>query len=261
VQRLASREIAALDPYKFMALIGKRVIHPGGRASTEALFERAQITAECRVLDVGCGVATTAIEIAERHRASVTAVDIAPLMLERAAANVSAAGVADRVSVEEGDILALPYPDDSFDVVIAEAVTMFVDRDRAASELTRVCRPGGRVLATEFLWREPPSTEAREVFLGRVCPGLQFDTLDDWLRIYVKAGLVDVETECGPFAMMSPKGFLSDEGFAHSLAIMGRVAVRPAHIRKMAWLMPKMAKAVPFLGYVLVAGHKPVEAG
>lgn len=259
MQRLASREVAALDPYKFMALIGKRVIHPGGRASTKALLERAAITEASRVLDVGCGVGTTAVEIAERHRAAVTAVDIAPLMLERATANVSAAGVGDRVTVEEADILALPYPDDSFDVVIAEAVTMFVDRDRAASELSRVCRPGGRVLATEFLWREPPSTEARELFLGQVCPGLQFDTLDDWVQIYTNAGLVDVETECGPFEMMSPKGFLSDEGFTHSLAIMGRVAARPAHIRKMAWLMPKMAKAVPFLGYVLVAGHKPTE--
>jgi SAM-dependent methyltransferase len=261
VQRLASGEVAALDPYKFMALIGKRVIHPGGRASTQALLERAQITAACRVLDVGCGVGTTAIEIADRHQATVTAVDIAPLMLQRASANVRAAGVDERVTVERGDILALPYSDDSFDVVIAEAVTMFVDRDRAASELTRVCRPGGRVLATEFLWREPPSTEAREVFLGQVCPGLQFDTLEDWVRIYVDAGLEGVETESGPFEMMSPKGFLADEGFAHSLAIMGRVALRPAHIRKMAWLMPKMAKAVPFLGYVLVSGRKPTRAG
>ena len=77
------------------------------------------------------------------------------------------------------------------------------------------------------------------------------------------AGSVDqrVRAETGPFEMMSPKGFLADEGFAHSLAIMGRVVARPAHIRKMAWLMPKMAKAVPFLGYVLVAGHKPADAG
>ena len=60
--------------------------------------------------------------------------------------------------------------------------------------------------------------------------------------------------------MMSPKGFLADEGFGHSLAIMGRVAARPANVRKMAWLMPKMDKAVPFLSYVLVAGTKPAEA-
>ena len=256
---MGSREVAALDPYKFMAVIGKRVIHPGGRASTEALLKRAGITQEASVLDVGCGVATTAIEIAKRHRAAVTAVDIEPLMLERASDNVKAAAVGDRVSVEEGDILALSYADDSFDVVIAEAVTMFVDRARAASELARVCKPGGRVLATEFLWRKPPSAEAREVFLGQVCPGLEFDTLDDWVRIYSSAGLAGLATETGPFEMMSPRGFLADEGFGHSLAIMGRVAARPAHVRKMAWLMPKMAKAVPFLGYVLVAGDKPAK--
>ena len=258
--KLASQEVAGLDPYKFMALIGKRVIHPGGRASTEALLRRAGLTPESRVLDVGCGVGTTAIEIAQRHRCQVTAVDIAPLMLERANANVTAAGVADRVVVEEGDILALSCPDDSFDVVIAEAVTMFVDRHRAAAELTRVCKPGGRVLATEFLWRQPPTAEAREVFLGQVCPGLQFDTLDDWVQLYESAGLAEIETETGPFEMMSPKGFLADEGVAHSLAIIGRVAARPAHVRKMVWLMPRMAKAVPYLGYILVAGHKPIPS-
>ena len=85
--KLAPEEISDLDPYKFMAVIGKRVIHPGGRASTEALLRRAQVTASDRVLDVGCGVATTAIQIARRYGATVTAADISPLMLERAEAN------------------------------------------------------------------------------------------------------------------------------------------------------------------------------
>jgi SAM-dependent methyltransferase len=254
---LASGEIAGLDPYKFMAVIGKRVIHPGGRASTESLLRRAAITDISRVLDVGCGVATTAVEIATRYGARVTAVDISPLMLERARDNARAAGVAQLVSVEEGDILNLDYDDASFDVVIAEAVTMFVDRPRAAKELARVARPGGRVLATEFFWRQPPTPEAREVFLGQVCPGLEFDTVEDWVRLYEGAGLSGLETETGPFEMMTPRGFLADEGFAPCLAIMGRVAGRPAHLRKMAWLMPRMARAVPYLGYIVVAGTKP----
>jgi ubiquinone/menaquinone biosynthesis C-methylase UbiE len=181
-----------------MATIGKRVIHPGGRASTEALLARSAITAASGVLDVGCGVATTAVQIARRYGAHVTAVDISPIMLDRAAANARAAKVSDLVAVQEGDICALPFADDSFDVVIAEAVTMFVDRHRAAAELARVCAPGGRVLATEFCWRTPPSTEAREVFLGQVCPGMSFDTIEDWVGIYASAGLTNLETETGP---------------------------------------------------------------
>jgi SAM-dependent methyltransferase len=204
-------------------------------------------------------VGTTAVEIAKRFGASVRAVDISPLMLERARANVAAAGVGDLVSVEDGDILDLAYEDQTFDVVIAEAVTMFVDRQRAAAELARVAVPGGRVLATEFLWREPPTQEAKEVFLGHVCPGLTFDTLEDWVRIDRSAGLIDLTTESGPFEMMTARGFLADEGLGHSMAIMGRVATRPANVRKMAWLMPRMAKAVPYLGYLVVAATKPTN--
>jgi ubiquinone/menaquinone biosynthesis C-methylase UbiE len=255
-QRLEPAQIERLDPYAFMAVIGKRVIHPGGRAATEQLLRRAAIGAETSVLDVGCGVATTAITVAERFGANVTAVDIAPLMLERAREAVDTADVKDRVHVQEGDILALDFDDDSFDVVIAEAVTMFVDRPRAARELIRVCRPGGRVLATEFMWRRRPSEEAREVFLGQVCPGLHFDTAEDWVRIYTEAGLSDIEIDEGPFEMMTPKGFVQDEGFTRSLAVMGRVMTRPAYMKKMAWLMPRMRRAVPYLGYIVVSGRK-----
>jgi SAM-dependent methyltransferase len=202
-------------------------------------------------------VATTAVEIARRFGAHVTAVDISPVMLERADANVEAAGLRDLVTVEHGDILDLAFADGSFDVVFAEAVTMFVDRARAAAELARVTRPGGQVLATEFFWRKPPTPEAKEIFLGQICPGLEFDTVEDWVRIYSAAGLGDLKTETGPFEMMTARGFLGDEGFTRCLSIMGTVASRPAHMRKMAWLMPRMAKAVPYLGYIVVAGDKP----
>lgn len=208
------------------------------------------------MLGVGCGFATTAIEIARRYGARVTTVDISPLMLERARSNVSAACLASLVTVTQGDIVELGFADAAFDVVVSEALTMFVDRHPAVAELARVCAPGGRVLATEFCWRNPPSDEARELFLGQVCPGMQFDTIDDWVQIYATAGLTNLQTETGPFENMTPRGFLADEGAARSLAVMGRVASRPANIRKMAWLMPRMAKAVPYLGYVLLAGEE-----
>lgn len=255
--QLSAQDVAQLDPYAFMAVIGDRVIHPGGRKSTEELLDRGGFAAGQQVLDVGCGVGTTAVTIARRFGVKVTAVDIAPLMLERAQSHVHTAGIQDLVSVVPGDILQLDFPDSSFDRVVAEAVTMFVDRSQAARELIRVCRPGGRVLATEFLWREPPTAEARQIFLGEICPGMMFDTLDDWLHIYGEAGLTDVQVTSGPFEMMTPAGFLRDEGFVPSLKVMGRTLLRPAYLKKMAWLMPRMQRAVPYLGYLAISGVKP----
>jgi SAM-dependent methyltransferase len=255
-----SKLVADLDPDAFPAVLGKRVIHPGGRASTDRLLDWADVQPGEQILDVGCGVGTTAVRLAREAGAQVVAADISPLMRERAAANVASAGLTDRVPVEEADILALPYADGAFDAVVAEAVTMFVDRPRAAAELARVCRAGGRVLATEFYWRRPPTDEARQVFLGEVCPGLRFDSVEEWARIYADAGLVDVRTESGRFAMMTARGFLADEG-AHAAAVMARGLTRPAYLRKMVWLMPRMARAVPYLGYVLVMARKPDRVG
>jgi len=179
------------------------------------------------VLDVGCGVGTTAIELARCFAVRVTALDVSPLQLERATRNVASAALGDRVTVSAGDITQIQYPDGTFDCVLAEAVTMFVDRARAAMEITRVCRPGGRVLASEFLWRRPPNAEARRLFFGEICPGMTFDTLEDWISVYRQASLVDVEATTGPFEMMTPGGFLADEGLVNSLAIIGRALSRP----------------------------------
>ena len=257
ITHLTATEVAQLDPYAFLALLGKRVIHPGGHRSSEELFRRAGFQPDQQILDVGCGVGTSAIAIARRFGATVTAVDISPIMLTRASSNVQRTGLTGQVTVTYGDILALDFPDNRYDRVIAEAVTMFVDRPRAVRELIRVCKPGGRVLATEFFWREPPPPEAREMFLGQVCPGMQVDALEEWVRLYEGAGLSNTQVVSGTFEMMTPAGFLSDEGVANCLAIMGRAMTRLSYLRKLAWLMPRLQRAVPYLGYLLVVGEKP----
>jgi SAM-dependent methyltransferase len=160
-QRLSAEQVHALDPYAFLAVLGKRVIHSGGWASTDQLRAWAGLGPKDRVLDIGCGVATTAIRIARQSGATVVAADISPLMRERAAHNVRKAD-AGNVTVETADILNLPYADGSFDCVLAEAVTMFVDRPRAAAELARVCKPADGCWRPSFAGAShPPRRRAR----------------------------------------------------------------------------------------------------
>jgi len=106
MSHISSSEVRQLDPYAFMAVIGKRVIHPGGRRSTEELPARGECRSDQQVLDIGCGVATTASQDARRFGADVTAVDIASLMLERARENMRHAGLEPQSSVERSDIRA-----------------------------------------------------------------------------------------------------------------------------------------------------------
>ncbi len=80
------------------------------------------------------------------------------------------------------------------------------------------------------------------------------------MRLYQGVGLSNTQVVSGPFEMRTPAGFLSDEGVANCLAIMGRTMTRLSYLRKMAWLMPRLQLAVPYLGYLLVVGEKPATA-
>lgn len=186
----------------------------------------------------------------------MVALDINEANLDRARCTVEQVGVDDRVTVHRGDIEQLDFADESFDVVIVEAVTMLVHRKRAAAEVVRVCRRGGRVVDHEFIWRKPPPPGPRELFMGKVCPGIDFDTEQDWTGLYREAGLEGLQTTTGPFAMMTPAGFLRDEGARGTARFVATALSRPAYVRKMAWLMPRMMRAMLYLGYVVVGGTR-----
>jgi SAM-dependent methyltransferase len=95
------------------------------------------------VLDVACGAGQLAL-IAARAGAQVTGCDIATNWVERARGRAKSEGL--NVIFDEGDAEALPYADASFDVVASLLGAMFAPRpELVAAELTRVCRPGGKI--------------------------------------------------------------------------------------------------------------------
>lgn len=256
---LTKEEIEALDPYSFLAALGKKVVRPGGHLSTEQLFALAEIKPDHHVLEVGCGVGATAIEMVQRFGCQVTAIDHSRLMLEKADELTRAAGLSDQIRYEEADMCGLPFEDDFFDVVVIEAVTMFCPRDDALSECKRVLKPGGQMLDQEFAWRKAPDERALEILRQpKMCPGINFDAVLEWKVLFQDVGMTDVEATSGPFALMNPKVFIKDEGWANSLRILGKALSRPAYFKKTVWLMRNIVKIMPSLGYVVVSARKPV---
>lgn len=109
----------------------------------EALCEAVDPHPGQSVLDVACGSGTAAL-VAERRYCEVTGIDYVSELIERAKKRAQANGQA--VDFRLGDAQAMPFPDDSFDVVLSVYGVQFApDQEQAASELLRVCRPGGTI--------------------------------------------------------------------------------------------------------------------
>ena len=95
-----------------------------------------------RVLDAGCGAGYGTELLNQAGAANVVGVDVS-----EAALTLARAAVSDGVTCEPGDVAALSYPDDSFDVVVCfEVIEHVEDPERVLDELRRVLRPDGLLL-------------------------------------------------------------------------------------------------------------------
>jgi ubiquinone/menaquinone biosynthesis C-methylase UbiE len=107
------------------------------------ILESWNISPNQRLLDIGCGSGQTAIPAAQQGH-QVVGIDIADNLIEHAKERARYEGLDAQFDV--GDAEALPYEDNSFDVVISMIGAMFAPRpEKVASEIARVLRPGGKL--------------------------------------------------------------------------------------------------------------------
>jgi len=132
----------------------------------ESLCEALDLRAGERVLDVAAGNGNATLAAARRW-CDVVSTDYVPALLERGRARASAEGLP--VQFEQADAENLPYPDHSFDVVLSTFGVMFApDQDKAAAEMARACKPGGRIGLANWT----PASFVGELFklMGRYVP-------------------------------------------------------------------------------------------
>ena len=136
----------AIAKFKEAQRQGWKHFHPLEALTTPAaarLVKFAKIRPGQKVLDVACGTGVVAITAA-RTGAQVRGIDLTPELLERARENASIAKVG--IDFLEGDVEALPFEDDEFDVVLSQFGHMFAPRPHLATgEMLRVLKAGGTI--------------------------------------------------------------------------------------------------------------------
>jgi ubiquinone/menaquinone biosynthesis C-methylase UbiE len=162
-----------------------------------AQYVTPNLAASKSLLDVGCGPGILAIAVAQAHsELEVTGIGVSP---DRLAALKKI--LPSNVRLQVGDARSLPFEDDTFDFVYCRFLLEYLAaRQKAADELVRVCRPGGRVMLQDldgqFLWHHPED-EALRGQIERVFAGLSNIGFDPFIgrklfSIAKMAGLVDL---------------------------------------------------------------------
>ena len=202
--------------HNFLARLGKKRLRPGGITATNWLIEQGQFSKDSHVLEVACNMCTTSIELAQTYGCSIEGVDMDPKTLEKARANIHEAGLDELVHVQQANAMKLPFPDDSFDIIINEA------KIKAIKEYLRVLKPGGRLLTHDVSFTEERMEEQLASLRQTINANVEPLHVADWQKLFEEQGFSSVKLNYGKLTLMFILGMIKDEGFWGTLRITYR---------------------------------------
>ncbi|WP_025982385.1 class I SAM-dependent methyltransferase [Streptococcus mutans] len=200
-----------------MARLGKKRLRPGGITATNWLIEQGQFSKDSHVLEVACNMCTTSIELAQTYGCSIEGVDMDPKTLEKARANIHEAGLDELVHVQQANAMKLPFPDDSFDIIINDEAKI-----KAIKEYLRVLKPGGRLLTHDVSFTEERMEEQLASLRQTINANVEPLHVADWQKLFEEQGFSSVKLNYGKLTLMSIPGMIKDEGFWGTLRITYR---------------------------------------
>ena len=245
--------------HTFLAKLGKTRLRPGGKLATDWLIDKGQFRSDKKVLEVACNMCTTSIHLAKTYGCHIEGVDLNKTALAQGEKRVQEAGLLDKIHLQQANAMNLPFEDNSFDIVLNEAMLTMLPvkaKAQALQEYYRVLKPGG-VLLTHDIVIQDPKKEAEviddlsQAINVNVSPQLK----EKWAVLYREAGFTDIETEQGPMTLMTPKGMIYDEGVKGTVKIVKNALKkenRPMFMRMFKTFRRHKAD----LNYIVHAAHK-----
>jgi erythromycin 3''-O-methyltransferase len=233
------------------------------QALAERLAAAAGITGGDHVLDVGFGYAEQDFHwMRTREPRHITGVNITPSQVTAAQDRARELGLGDRFTFTLGSATSLPYPDDTFDRVVAlEASVHFDTRQRFLDEALRVLRPGGVLATTDPLPRMRPGVRkgltARldEWRRRRIIPADNWYSSSEYATRLTRAGFTDVEIQDVTDRVFAPNAAHVRE---HCTRLLRDPAFRSYKQRNaLRWHLRLTLMRAELMDYVIASAVKP----
>lgn len=227
---------------------------------TRMMMDRLHVRPGERVLDIGCGVGTPAIRLAQQAGADVVGITVSRSQVEQATRRAELAEVHEQVRFRHADAMHLPFPDGSFDAVwLFESIFHMPDRLTVLKQAARVLRPGGRLVLTDLLQLRisPGPRDARDAELADLMVGARVSA-DAYRLLLPQAGLrldaaEDITEQVVARSLLS---FLAQVREQRQRLVQECGADVVEHFET---VLPRMAEG-PAFGYLLVSADRPQTA-
>lgn len=245
--------------HHFLARLGKTRLRPGGKVATDWLIGSGDFAKGKKVLEVACNMGTTAIQLAKQFECQIIGVDLDEEALEKARENIKEQEVEHLVQVQKANATKLPFDDESFDIVINEAMLTMLPqeaKEKAIREYIRVLKPNGFLLTHDIVLNTEENPDAllaelRDTINITVSPL----TKADWKNLFHDCGFRNVETYTGEMSLLSPKGLIQDEGVLGAMKVVGN-ALKPENRETFNKMYKFFNAQDEKLGFIAVCSQK-----
>jgi len=168
---------------------GVETLHPGGFDLSKRIGELVKFNPSLHVLDVSSGKGTFACYYAQEFGCRVTGIDINKEFIEISIEKAKKRNLSSLVDFKIGDSTKLPFPDNSFDVVVNECavgLTVINNPQKVINEMYRVAKPNGIIVIHESIWLKemPQGVKDRMSMKAGTTP----QTVEEWSKMLTKAG-------------------------------------------------------------------------
>lgn len=254
-----SKRVEDMNYFELLAWLGIGSSHPGGFPATQQNLDALQVKTDEYVLDAGCGSGLTACHIAKTIGCRIIGVDINPQMVEKACLRAEKEGLSHLVEFRVADVNNLPFVDNHFDLIIAESITVFLDKVKVYQDFFRVLKPEGRIADLEMVLVAELPANLRLQMEACFGSGTNPLTPEEWLKAIKQAGFEDVDIK-NPQRMKNNGNVIMNELKKDWVLVKGlteKVANLPALITRLQKNAAFMKRNRGYFGFGLVCGRKP----
>lgn len=244
--------------HHFLARLGKTRLRPGGKLATDWLIANGDFNQHKKVLEVACNMGTTAIQLAKQYECEIIGVDLDEEALEKARKNIKENQVEHLVQVQRANATKLPFADESFDIVINEAMLTMLPieaKEKAIREYLRVLKPNGFLLTHDVVL----NTEDADTILAELREAIHISvtplTKSNWKALFHQCGFRNVDIFSGEMSLLSPKGLIYDEGILGAMKIISN-ALKPENRETFNKMYKTFNDPEKKLGFVAVCSQK-----